>query len=260
MDLKKLEPNVTQDILAAYKTELQNAILSSFKKGLKQEIRIELKAHQVVDDAVQEAIEIESSLKKQNSLRNNTTSILFNFETPNPNKIKTVFCHLCKEKNHEALFCMKASCVYCKRKEYVSYHCRSDHVIKLICKLCSTEGHSIDACKLSMMLSNYCQCCQDMGHGVTQCPTIAEYEQCWKYKEVGRDPLTCRRDSARVSETCEVCGSASHTARNCPSALCKRCNNLGHSMKYCTIKKRMIWCAMSRDQGHEAMDCENANI
>ena len=94
MDLKKLEPNVTQDILAAFKTELQNAILSSFKKGLKREIRIELKAHQVVDDAVQEAIEIESSLKKQNSLKNNTTSILFNFETPNPNKIKTVFCQL----------------------------------------------------------------------------------------------------------------------------------------------------------------------
>ena len=49
------------------------------------------------------------------------------------------------------------------------YHCRSDHVIKLICKLCSTEGHSIDACKLSMMLSNYCQYCQNMGHEVTQC-------------------------------------------------------------------------------------------
>ena len=118
LNLKKLEPNVTQDILAAFKTELQNAILSSFKKGLKQEIRIELNAHQVVDDAVQEAIEIESNLKKQNSLRNNTTSILFNFETPNPKKIKTVFCQLCKEKNHEALFCMKASCVYCKSKEH----------------------------------------------------------------------------------------------------------------------------------------------
>ena len=89
MDLKKLEPNVIKDILAAFKTELQNAILISFKKGLKQEIWIELKAHQVVDDAVQEAIEIESNLKKQNRLRNSTTSILLNFETPNPNKIKT---------------------------------------------------------------------------------------------------------------------------------------------------------------------------
>ena len=119
MDLKKLEPNVTQDILTAFKTELQNAILSSFKRGLKQEIRIELGGHQIVNVAVQEAIEIESNLKKQNSLRNNTTSILFNFETPNPNKIKTVSCQLCKGKNHKALICMKASCVYCKSKEHV---------------------------------------------------------------------------------------------------------------------------------------------
>ena len=202
MDLKKLESNVSQDILTALKTELQNAKLSSFKRGLKQEIQIELEGNQIVDDAVQEAIEIESNLKKQNSLRNNTTSMLFNFEIPNPNKIKTVFCQLSKKKNHEALFCMKASCVYCKSKKHVSYHCRvTNPVIKLIFKLCSTEGHSVDACKLSTMSSKNCQYCQNMGHEVTQCPTITEYELCWKCKERGHDPLTCRRDSARISES-----------------------------------------------------------
>ena len=56
LDLKKLEPNITQIILTAFKTELQTAIVNSFKRGLKQEIRIELGAHQEVDDAIQEAI------------------------------------------------------------------------------------------------------------------------------------------------------------------------------------------------------------
>ena len=92
--------------------ELENDILSSFKRGLKQEIRLELGEQQNMDNVVQKAIEIKSNLKQQNSLRNDTASMLFSFETPNPNKIKPVFCQLCREINHEALFCMKASCVH----------------------------------------------------------------------------------------------------------------------------------------------------
>ena len=133
---------------------------------------------------------------------------------------------------------MKASCVYCKSKEHVSYHCRiTEHVIKLISKLCSTEGHS---CKLTTMPNNHCQYCQNMGHEVTQCPTIAEYELCWKCKERGHNPFTCNK-SSRITESCKGCGSAAHTAKNCPSALCRRCNHLGHLTKYCTINKRTVW-------------------
>ena len=143
VELKKLEPNVTAEILARFKTELETEILKSPKR-LKQEIRIELGEHQTFDNAVQKAIEIESNLT-QNKLRNATTSILFNFETPNSSRIKTVCCQLCREIHHEALFCMKASCFYCKSKEHVSYHCRAtEHVLRLICKLCCTEGHPID--------------------------------------------------------------------------------------------------------------------
>ena len=96
---------------------------------MKQEIRIELGEHQTFDNAVQKAIEIESNLKTQNKLRNATTRILFNFETPNSSRIKSVRCQLCREINHEALFCMKASCVYCKSKEHVSYHCRATEYV-----------------------------------------------------------------------------------------------------------------------------------
>ena len=109
--MKKLEPNVTAEILIRFKTELETEILKSLKKGLKQEIRIELGEHQTSDNAVKKAIEMESNLKTQNKLRNVTTSILFNFET--------LCCQLCREMNHEALFCMKASCIYCRATEHV---------------------------------------------------------------------------------------------------------------------------------------------
>ena len=98
-----------------------------------------------------------------------------------------------------------------------------------------------------------------MGHEVTQCPTIAKYELCWKCKEIGHDPFTCNM-SSRITESCEGCGSAAHTAKNCPSALGKRCNNLGHSMKYCPINKKTIWCAIGTDEGHETTNCESMKI
>ena len=85
VELKKLEPNITGEILTRFKTELETEVLNSLKRGLKQEIRIELGENQTFDNAVQKAIEIEPNLKRQNRLRNATTSIFFNVETPNSN-------------------------------------------------------------------------------------------------------------------------------------------------------------------------------
>ena len=73
--MKKLEPNVTAEILTRFKTDFETEILKSLKRGLKHEIRIELGEHQTFDNAVQKAIEIESNLKMQNKSRNATMSI-----------------------------------------------------------------------------------------------------------------------------------------------------------------------------------------
>ena len=117
-------------------------------------------------------------------MMNNQANMFYNFEQQNHYYTKVFHCQICRDQNHGALFCMKASCFYCKSKEHVSYHCRAtEHVLRLICKLCSTEGLPIDACKLGTMPNNYCQYCQNMGHEVTQCPTIAEHELCWKVRK-----------------------------------------------------------------------------
>ena len=52
VELRKLEPNVTAEILTRFQTELETEILNSFKRGLMQEIRIELGKHQTFDKAV----------------------------------------------------------------------------------------------------------------------------------------------------------------------------------------------------------------
>ena len=119
-ELKALEPNVTADNLTAFKTQLEAEILSSFKKGLKQEIRLELGEQATAHRAIQKAIEIESSLAKQNMLRTDIANILFNFEKPNSNVGRISQCQICRDRNHEASFCFNASCVYCKNRDHAS--------------------------------------------------------------------------------------------------------------------------------------------
>ena len=58
MELKKLELNVRVEILTRFKKELETEILNNLKRGLKQEMRIEIGEHQTFDNAVQKAIEI----------------------------------------------------------------------------------------------------------------------------------------------------------------------------------------------------------
>ena len=84
-ELKELELNISEGNLATFKTQLEADILSSFRKGLKQEIQLELGEQVNAYTAIQKAIEIESNLAKQNMLRNDTENILFNFEKLNSN-------------------------------------------------------------------------------------------------------------------------------------------------------------------------------
>ena len=58
-ELKALESNIIPENLALFKTQLEADILSSFERGLKQEIRLELGEQDSAHTAVQKAIEIE---------------------------------------------------------------------------------------------------------------------------------------------------------------------------------------------------------
>ena len=86
--LKALEPNISTENLALFETLLEADILSSFIKGLKQEIRLELGEQANEHTAIQRGIEIELNLAKQNMLRSDTANILFNFEKTNSNSLE----------------------------------------------------------------------------------------------------------------------------------------------------------------------------
>ena len=99
--------------------------------------------------AIQKAIGIESNLAKQNMLRSDTANILFNFEKPNSIVARISHCQICRDRNHEALFCFNASCLYFKNRDHASYYCSTaKDTLELICKYCNAKGHSVDKCQL----------------------------------------------------------------------------------------------------------------
>nr|XP_034194996.1 putative uncharacterized protein DDB_G0291812 [Osmia lignaria] len=263
-DLKRMETGINQQIIQDFDRTIKNDAVKSFKNGLKQEIRIELKQKDDLNVLIQEAIDIESRLKKQNMLRGgDSASVLCSLEKYDANPV-TYTCQICKELNHEALFCNNAACVYCKNKDHISYNCKfARNKIELICKYCNTQGHSIDACRMNRSKGNYCQYCQVMGHTVTQCPFIIEYETCWKCKGSGHDPNTCTR-FPKITELCEICNSRYHTAENCPTPMCPLCNKLGHTIKHCPLTKnnrlQLIMCTNCNEEGHDAEECEGARV
>ena len=198
LQLKTLEPGITEENLTTFKTKLETDILKSFKDGLKSEIRFVLGEHATSKSAIQKAINLEENTEKRAMMRKDTATILYSFEKPNTARI--YHCQICMDTEHEALFCLSASCVYCKNRDHISYLCSvAKDKIVLICKFCSSRGHSIDSCKLNHLKGSHCQYCQEMGHTVTSCPMIIKYELCWKCKERGHSPNVCEK-SANVTE------------------------------------------------------------
>ena len=260
IQLKSLESGITEDNLTAFKTKLETDILNCFKDGLKSELRFALGEHENLSSAIQKAINLEANTEKRNMIKKDTATILYNFEKSNINTARIYRCQICKDNEHEALFCDNASCVYCKNKDHMSFLCNvAKDKIELICKFCSSWGHSMDTCKLNHLKGIHCQYCQEMGHTATSCSLIKKYELCWKCKEKGHSPNVCEK-SANVAETCEFCGNMSHTMKNCPSVVCQRCNKPGHIMKYCQVTRKTIWCTICKLDGHEVSDCQTAGI
>ena len=169
-------------------------------------------------------------------MTNNQANKVYNFEQQNHFYTKVFHCQICRDQYHEALFCYNAVCVYCKSKDHISYFCNNaKNKLELFCKLCNHRGHSVDKCTFNQTNEDYCQYCQIIGHKATQCPVIKKYEL-----------------------DCEYCGSTGHSTKDCLSAVCMKCNKLGHWMKYCPINEKIIWCTICNEEDHGASDCEYA--
>ena len=105
IQLKALEPGITEEHLTTFKTKLETDILNSFKDGLKTEIRFALGEQETSKSAIQKAINLEANTEKRAMMRKDTATILYNFEKPNINTARIYHCQICKDTEHETLFC-----------------------------------------------------------------------------------------------------------------------------------------------------------
>ena len=119
LQLKTLEPGITEENLTIFKTKLETNLLNSFKDGLKSEIRFALGEHATSKSAIQKAINLEANTEKRAMMRKDTATILYNFEKPNINTARIYHCQICRDTENKALFCLSASCVYCKNRDHM---------------------------------------------------------------------------------------------------------------------------------------------
>ena len=246
--------------------ELQDNLAKYFKKGLRKEIRYELPAG---DDFVllfNTAREIESEINAESDEKSFKR---VSFTPREEQKIKLLYCQICRDPFHEALFCPKAACVYCKDSSHVSHNCTNvEKKIILICKWCNTFGHSISNCKLNPQSNSHCQYCQEPSHEAGQCVTIKNFETCWKCKKPGHNPNNCQF-MTQTNEVCDYCGMQGHNLQSCSEVICKNCNQAGHTMKFCnfqnfpkilmTQQSNQIQCYNCRGFGHISKNCPQRN-
>ena len=259
-EIKKSDNNITAQQLRDFENQLDNDAARYFKDGLKFEIRANLGDYVTLQDNSLAAINIENKQNRQRAQKSSLGEIsqinnAYSSFTPTR---RTVMCQICHDRNHEALFCRAAACVYCKNSDHFSNDCTVvKNKIQLICRYCSKIGHSISSCKLNLTPGNHCQYCQEMGHEVSQCPFIREYEVCWKCMKSGHNPNTCQ--FINKPELCENCNKTGHTIQNCPDIICQKCNKRGHATKFCKVDT-FDSCYFCEEHGHNTSDYEQMKI
>ena len=129
---------------------------------------------------------------------------------------KNTRCQNCANEGHEAFFCPKNPCVYCKSSMHKSAECPNvemDLKINIVCKECKIPGHTIDQCPQKVDSEMYCQYCQAADvHVANSCEVMKKIEDgMLKAKMLSRNAV----ENQYQPITCWNCGGQGHVARNC---------------------------------------------
>ena len=122
-ELKKEEVGLSSDALKLFIDTMKGEAAKYFKRVVKKEIRYELENLRDFNEIVSRAKQIEMLNKSRDIPTQVISKSAFLAKEDHFQEIQVFTCQICKEKNHEALFCKIAACVYCKESGHISNNC-----------------------------------------------------------------------------------------------------------------------------------------
>ena len=122
-ELKKEEVGLSSDALKLFIETMKDEAAKYFKTGVKKEIRYELENLRDFNEIVSRAKQIGMLNKSRDIPTQISSKSVFLAKEDQFSEIQVFTCQICKEKNHEALFCKIAACVYCKESGHISNNC-----------------------------------------------------------------------------------------------------------------------------------------
>ena len=171
------------------------------------------------------------------------------------------FCKKCEQKGHFTINCPNYPQITC-------FICKEPHLTKFCknkmakCGICVAEGHTSRECpQRSFVCINcqgphhikncpvlVCQKCGEAGHTPQYCPMDLE-EPCGKCQG-NHHPINCQagEDSSIICHQCQ----GNHHIKECPSAVCKKCGEVGHWIKDCPKSLKCFKCDIF---GHRIENC-----
>ena len=120
IELKKEEEGMTMQLLKDFTETMRQQAAGYFQKSVKKEIRYELPHMPDFNQIVTRAKEIETLNVMRDNQGHETKPALLVANYESKNKQSSNFsCQICGDSKHEALFCHRAACVYCKETQAV---------------------------------------------------------------------------------------------------------------------------------------------
>ena len=216
--------------------EMEKVCTKYFIRGLRKDIRPEMKETENLNKAGLEAIEIESMLQNQDRLYTNLLP-------------KT--CTLCKNTGHTPEYCTlltqtlnkEPSCQLCQKSGHTAINCKD----KYFCQICDKPGHTATACRETQK-GTHCQICKRNGHTALECHFT---------------PVHITKESP----VCQLCHKAGHTSDRClQNTKCFKCDKFGHYSRNCRAQiythqyqNTTRYCQFCKTNTHNTQECRSRN-
>lgn len=239
LEAKKREKNM-EALTQGEKQAFEENLFTTFKKRLRDEIRLSLPADTTSLTILKNAIKIEKDNAIISSLRQKVEQ-----------KVSSNFlmekscnsCHLCNESGHVATEC---NILNVKKEEIRTF--------------CNGNNHNVEKCFAKLRLdSERCQLCNKQGHVARDCRPRLKCQICNRQNHEAKD---CRsRQVNNIPQvTCQLCNMPGHSAIECNSNKQNNSNNIMNQPSPRTTDQSQTTCYYCKQPGHILINCKRRRM